>query len=184
MRYAIVLRSVSKSCRFYCRFGITNYCIPYFNSWIFIRSDNPQAICHSCWFTSDGLHTCQSEGTRSTPIFINPKHLTFLFQSECGYQSFSGYRAHGRRCSHQSKWLSWNCVQDSPTSRILEGMWARHIIILIKAVDIWYLHVCVHLQLQLDDSILKTIETSSKQELKEARDLVRRVRRRDLYQVS
>ncbi|XP_024023874.1 deoxynucleoside triphosphate triphosphohydrolase SAMHD1 homolog [Morus notabilis] len=35
---------------------------------------------------------------------------------------------------------------------------------------------------KLDDSILKTIETSSKQELKEARDLVLRIRRRDLYQ--
>ncbi|XP_065847252.1 uncharacterized protein [Euphorbia lathyris] len=35
---------------------------------------------------------------------------------------------------------------------------------------------------KLDDSILKTIETSSSTELKEARDLILRIRRRDLYQ--
>jgi DNA repair exonuclease SbcCD ATPase subunit len=38
--------------------------------------------------------------------------------------------------------------------------------------------------LQIDDSILKTIEISHDQELKEARDLILRIRRRDLYQVS
>ncbi|KAK7309686.1 hypothetical protein RJT34_06615 [Clitoria ternatea] len=35
---------------------------------------------------------------------------------------------------------------------------------------------------KLDDSILRTIETSSHQELKESRDLILRIRRRDLYQ--
>nr|GME09982.1 deoxynucleoside triphosphate triphosphohydrolase SAMHD1 homolog [Ipomoea batatas] len=35
---------------------------------------------------------------------------------------------------------------------------------------------------QLDDTIVKTIETSSCQELKESRDLILRIRRRDLYQ--
>ncbi|XP_027362816.1 deoxynucleoside triphosphate triphosphohydrolase SAMHD1 homolog [Abrus precatorius] len=35
---------------------------------------------------------------------------------------------------------------------------------------------------KLDDSILKTIESSSQQELKESRDLIMRIRRRDLYQ--
>lgn len=35
---------------------------------------------------------------------------------------------------------------------------------------------------KLDDTILKTIETSSVQELKESRDLILRIRRRDLYQ--
>ncbi|XP_027151707.1 deoxynucleoside triphosphate triphosphohydrolase SAMHD1 homolog isoform X1 [Coffea eugenioides] len=35
---------------------------------------------------------------------------------------------------------------------------------------------------KLDDTILKTIETSSHQELKESRDLILRIRRRDLYQ--
>ncbi|KAK7307217.1 hypothetical protein VNO77_40079 [Canavalia gladiata] len=35
---------------------------------------------------------------------------------------------------------------------------------------------------KLDDSILKTIESSSQQELKESRDLILRIRRRDLYQ--
>lgn len=39
------------------------------------------------------------------------------------------------------------------------------------------------LSLQLDDSILKTIEISSRQELKESKDLILRIRRRDLYQV-
>lgn len=38
--------------------------------------------------------------------------------------------------------------------------------------------------MQLDDSILKKIETSDKPELKEAKDLISRIRRRDLYQVS
>ncbi|XP_023757405.1 uncharacterized protein LOC111905903 [Lactuca sativa] len=35
---------------------------------------------------------------------------------------------------------------------------------------------------KLDDSILKTIETDDADELKESRDLIRRIRRRDLYQ--
>lgn len=35
---------------------------------------------------------------------------------------------------------------------------------------------------KLDDSILKTIETDDTDELKESRDLIRRIRRRDLYQ--
>ncbi|CAL0312970.1 unnamed protein product [Lupinus luteus] len=35
---------------------------------------------------------------------------------------------------------------------------------------------------KLDDSLLKKIETSSGQELKESRDLIRRIRRRDIYQ--
>lgn len=37
--------------------------------------------------------------------------------------------------------------------------------------------------MQLDDTILKTIETAPDQELSEARDLILRIRRRDLYQV-
>jgi len=37
---------------------------------------------------------------------------------------------------------------------------------------------------QLDDSVLKTIECSSKHELEESRNLIRRIRRRDLYQVQ
>lgn len=36
--------------------------------------------------------------------------------------------------------------------------------------------------MQLDDSIIKTIETSPLPELKEARELILRIRRRDLYQ--
>lgn len=36
--------------------------------------------------------------------------------------------------------------------------------------------------MQLDDTIIKTIETSPQQELKEARELLLRVRRRNLYQ--
>lgn len=39
------------------------------------------------------------------------------------------------------------------------------------------------LWLQLDDSILKTIETAPDQELRESRNLILRIRRRDLYQV-
>ena len=38
--------------------------------------------------------------------------------------------------------------------------------------------------MQLDDSILKIIEFSNAQELKEARDIIQRIRRRELYQVS
>lgn len=37
--------------------------------------------------------------------------------------------------------------------------------------------------LQLDDTILKTIETAPDEELKESRNLILRIRRRDLYQV-
>ncbi|MCH91117.1 metal-dependent phosphohydrolase [Trifolium medium] len=37
---------------------------------------------------------------------------------------------------------------------------------------------------KLDDSILKRIESSSEQELKESRDLILRIHRRDLYQKS
>ena len=38
--------------------------------------------------------------------------------------------------------------------------------------------------MQLDDSILKIIEFSNAQELKEARDIIQRIQRRELYQVS
>ncbi|KAK6139225.1 hypothetical protein DH2020_027033 [Rehmannia glutinosa] len=44
--------------------------------------------------------------------------------------------------------------------------------------------VYMHAKVKLDDTILKTIETSSCQDLKESRDLVLRIRRRDLYQNS
>lgn len=40
------------------------------------------------------------------------------------------------------------------------------------------------LTMQLDDTILKTIEISPDEELKESRDLIMRIRRRDLYQVE
>ena len=46
-----------------------------------------------------------------------------------------------------------------------------------------FMELSIYLQLQLDDSILKVIESSSMPELKEARDLVLRIRRRDLYRV-
>ncbi|KAG6766407.1 hypothetical protein POTOM_030487 [Populus tomentosa] len=56
---------------------------------------------------------------------------------------------------------------------------------LIKADD--YLQISSKIQdpaefWKIDDSILKTIEISQDQELKEARDLIMRIRRRDLYQ--
>lgn len=37
--------------------------------------------------------------------------------------------------------------------------------------------------MQLDDTIIKTIETAPDAELKEAKDLMLRIRRRNLYQV-
>jgi hypothetical protein len=42
----------------------------------------------------------------------------------------------------------------------------------------------VYLKVQLDDSILKRIEISPEPELKEARDLILRIRRRELYEVN
>ncbi|XP_051120381.1 uncharacterized protein LOC127244085 isoform X2 [Andrographis paniculata] len=50
-----------------------------------------------------------------------------------------------------------------------------------------YLQISSHIQdpsqyWKLDDTILKTIETAPDQELKESRDLILRIRRRDLYQ--
>ena len=39
-------------------------------------------------------------------------------------------------------------------------------------------------KVQLDDSILKIIEISDVQTLKEARDIIQHIRRRELYQVS
>ncbi|KAJ6689047.1 hypothetical protein OIU85_005456 [Salix viminalis] len=56
---------------------------------------------------------------------------------------------------------------------------------LIKADD--YLQISSKIQdpaefWKIDDSILKTIEVSHEQELKEARDLILRIRKRDLYQ--
>lgn len=39
------------------------------------------------------------------------------------------------------------------------------------------------MDLQLDDSILKTIETAPDEEVRDARELILRIRRRDLYQV-
>ena len=38
--------------------------------------------------------------------------------------------------------------------------------------------------MQLDDSILRMIEVSPDPELQESKDLVQRIRRRDLYRVS
>ncbi|KAK4346310.1 hypothetical protein RND71_032649 [Anisodus tanguticus] len=56
---------------------------------------------------------------------------------------------------------------------------------LVKAND--YLQIASHIEhpsqyWKLDDTILKTIETAPDPELKESRDLILRVRRRDLYQ--
>ncbi|PHU27561.1 hypothetical protein BC332_05893 [Capsicum chinense] len=56
---------------------------------------------------------------------------------------------------------------------------------LVKAND--YLHIASHIEhpsqyWKIDDTILKTIETAPDPELKESRDLILRVRRRDLYQ--
>ncbi|KAL0351001.1 UNVERIFIED_CONTAM: Deoxynucleoside triphosphate triphosphohydrolase SAMHD1 [Sesamum radiatum] len=50
-----------------------------------------------------------------------------------------------------------------------------------------YLQIASHIQdpseyWKLDDTIIKTIETAPDQELKESRDLILRIRRRDLYQ--
>ncbi|XP_059643072.1 uncharacterized protein LOC132284945 isoform X2 [Cornus florida] len=56
---------------------------------------------------------------------------------------------------------------------------------LLKAND--YLDITSHVQdpsqyWKLDDTIIKTIETAPDQELRESRDLILRIRRRDLYQ--
>ncbi|XP_034706607.1 deoxynucleoside triphosphate triphosphohydrolase SAMHD1 homolog [Vitis riparia] len=56
---------------------------------------------------------------------------------------------------------------------------------LVKAND--YLEISSHIDdpaqyWKLDDTIIKTIETAPDQELRESRDLIRRIRRRDLYQ--
>lgn len=40
------------------------------------------------------------------------------------------------------------------------------------------------LAMQLDDTIIRTIEISPDEELKESRDLILRIRRRNLYQVE
>ncbi|RVW46642.1 Deoxynucleoside triphosphate triphosphohydrolase SAMHD1-like [Vitis vinifera] len=55
---------------------------------------------------------------------------------------------------------------------------------LVKAND--YLEISSHIDdpaqyWKLDDTIIKTIETAPDQELRESRDLIRRIRRRDLY---
>ncbi|KAI3474878.1 hypothetical protein Pfo_030189 [Paulownia fortunei] len=67
----------------------------------------------------------------------------------------------------------------------------------VKAIDLMvvdalvsannYLEIASHIQdpsqyWKLDDTIIKTIETAPDQELKESRDLILRIRRRDLYQ--
>lgn len=44
------------------------------------------------------------------------------------------------------------------------------------------LHIGMNI-MQLDDSIMKHIETTRSEELKEARDLILRIRRRDIYRV-
>ncbi|KAI3696512.1 hypothetical protein L1987_79530 [Smallanthus sonchifolius] len=67
----------------------------------------------------------------------------------------------------------------------------------VKAIELMFVDALVkadnHLQVssfihdpsqywKLDDSIIKTIETADADELKESRDLIKRIRRRDLYQ--
>jgi hypothetical protein len=58
---------------------------------------------------------------------------------------------------------------------------------ILQTFDVGDIFICQFgsdtLTFQLDDSILKIIETSSQQELKESRDLILRIHRRDLYQV-
>uniref|UniRef100_A0A7N0VG95 HD domain-containing protein n=1 Tax=Kalanchoe fedtschenkoi TaxID=63787 RepID=A0A7N0VG95_KALFE len=56
---------------------------------------------------------------------------------------------------------------------------------LVKANDVLHISSSVHDAAEfwkLDDTIVKTIETSTIKELKESRDLILRIRRRDLYQ--
>lgn len=48
----------------------------------------------------------------------------------------------------------------------------------------FFLNNSCDLQLQLDDTILKTIEIAPDSELAEAKELILRVRRRQLYQVN
>lgn len=55
--------------------------------------------------------------------------------------------------------------------------------LLMLEIFIWHYETDT-LIFQLDDSVLKTIECSSKHELEESRNLIRRIRRRDLYQVQ
>ena len=46
-----------------------------------------------------------------------------------------------------------------------------------------FMALSTHLQMQLDDTILKTIETSTEKELSEARNLILHIWRRDLLHV-
>lgn len=51
-------------------------------------------------------------------------------------------------------------------------------------MPVWSLNHWLINNVQLDDTIVKRIETSTDQELEESRNLIRRIRRRDIYQVS
>ncbi|TYI77254.1 hypothetical protein E1A91_D06G131700v1 [Gossypium mustelinum] len=47
-----------------------------------------------------------------------------------------------------------------------------------------YRTVYTHSKVKLDDTIIKTIETTPDEELRESRDLILHIRRRNLYQVE
>lgn len=64
-------------------------------------------------------------------------------------------------------------------------VWTLHVIrVWLGLLSSTLFNNTIYLKLQLDDSILRTIETAPDQELKESRDLIQRIRRRELYQVS
>lgn len=53
-----------------------------------------------------------------------------------------------------------------------------------NTMPVWNLNHRLINNVQLDDTIVKRIETSTDQELEESRNLIRRIWRRDIYQVS
>lgn len=57
---------------------------------------------------------------------------------------------------------------------------------LVSAIDILFLPSILYLDLlkfQLDDTIVKSIEAAPNSELKKSKDIIQRIRRRELYKV-
>lgn len=101
---------------------------------ILVRSYCSQAICHTCWFTSDSLYTCKSKGTIlnwfvlsitcSRDMNVNTFLICIWMVNAMCWTIFlfSGCRTYACWCSIRSKSISWHFVLNSTAIWILEGL--------------------------------------------------------------
>lgn len=99
--------------------------------------------------------------------------------------SYAGHWAYDNWCSVEGKWLFGTFILHTWSIPVLEGFkYYSRVLMLVIVFLCWLITVfLLFFKIQLDDSVVKTIEIASNEELKESRDLILRIRRRNLYQV-